>query len=73
MSCRRSSLFLKMMAFCSSEVYYLEGEHDLSEVIPVLKMMAVFSSEVYYLEKEHVLSEVIPVLEDDGVLLFISL
>ncbi len=26
-----------MMAFCSSEVYYLEGEQVLSEVVPVLE------------------------------------
>jgi hypothetical protein len=37
MSCRRSSPFLKTMAFCSSEVYYLESEHVLSEVVPVLE------------------------------------
>ncbi len=37
MSCRRLSPFLKMMAFCSSEVYYLESEHVLTEVVPVLE------------------------------------
>ncbi len=37
MSCRMSSPFLKMMAFCSLEVYYLESEHVLSEVVPVLE------------------------------------
>jgi hypothetical protein len=37
MSCRRSSPFLKMKAFCSSEVFYLESEHVLSEVVPVLE------------------------------------
>jgi hypothetical protein len=35
MSCRRSSPFLKIMAFCYLEVYYLEGDHVLSE--PVLE------------------------------------
>jgi hypothetical protein len=73
MSCRRSSPFLKMMAFCSLEVYYLESEHVLPEVVPFLKMTAFCSSGVYHLEGEHVLLEVIPVLEDDGVLLFRSL
>jgi hypothetical protein len=37
MPCRRSSPFLKMMVFCSLEVYFLEGEHVLSEVVPVLE------------------------------------
>jgi hypothetical protein len=30
-----------MIAFCSSEVYNLEGEHVLSEVVPVLEDDAV--------------------------------
>jgi hypothetical protein len=37
MSCPRLSPFLKMMAFCYLEVYYLEGEHVLPEIVPVLE------------------------------------
>ncbi len=37
MSFRRSSPFLMMMAFCLLEDFYLEGEHVLSEVVPVLE------------------------------------
>jgi hypothetical protein len=37
MSYWKSSPFLKMMAFCSSKVYYLESEHVLSQVVPILE------------------------------------
>jgi hypothetical protein len=73
MFCLRSSPFLKMMAFCSLEVYYLESEHVLSEVVSVLKNDRVLLYRSLLLEGEHVLSEVVPVLEDDGVLLYRSL
>jgi hypothetical protein len=36
-SFQRSSPFLNMMASYLPEVYYLEGEHILSEIVPILE------------------------------------